>query len=219
MDYGWSHEGLELDLSMVVLTERVDGFWRHQFDRFGGQDGGGPSLEALMPFGLMGRPRDADQGPNQEMGPGADVVVFHHGSEGRAMPCGDPRYAALAPDPGAGGGGLYYGLLVSGAKAAAWLIFKGDDGSMEASVPVAGNKQHKITIDVNGSVVGLYHSDGALLEVGITGVDVGGHGGHNIMVDAGLLAWLTGFATAAAAVGVSVGPPPAAAVATKARAL
>lgn len=207
MDRGWDHEGLEVDLSKIILTERTDGFWRYQFERYGGQDGGGPSLEALMPFGLFGRPRDTDQGTDEEPGTGADVLVFHHGSEGRAMVCGDPRYAPQAPDPGVGGGGLYYGLLVDGAKAAAWLIFKGDDGSMEASVPVSGGKHHKIAIDVNGGVVGLYHGDGTLLEVGSTRIDAGGHGGGPVALANPIAAGFASLQTALAGAGIAWTPP------------
>ena len=219
----FDHEGLELDYGAARAGERDnDKFFRYQLDRYGDAEGGGPALEALMPFGMFAMPRPADVDGSGQVQPGTatSLLTFHHGSEGWAMLANDPRLVPLFPDPGEGGAGFAYAVVDGSSVDVQYMLFQGPGGGFTVRVPYAqAQKQHTIVVGGGGAALGLYHGDGPLVELGPDGVDVGGKGGGKILIDEGLMQWFGTLVSTLAAAGIQVPAPPATCLATKARAL
>jgi hypothetical protein len=219
----FDHEGLELDYGSARAGERDDDkFFRYQLDRYGDAEGGGPALEAIMPFGMFAMPRPAEVDSSGQVKPGTatSLLSFHHGSEGWAMLANDPRLVPLFPDPGEGGAGLAYAVVDGDSTDVQYMLFTGPGGGFTVRVPYAqAQKQHTIVVGGGGAALGLYHGDGPLVELGTDAVDLGGKGGAAVVVDDGLMDWLANLVTTLGAAGIQVSPPPTTCIAKKARAL
>jgi hypothetical protein len=219
----FDHEGLELDYGSARGAERNDDrFFRYQLDRYGDADSGGPALEALMPFGMFAMPRAAEVDGSGQVRPGTatSLLTFHHGSEGWAMLANDPRLVPLFPDPGEGGAGFAYAVVDGDSTDVQYMLFKGPGGGFTVRVPYAqAEKQHTIVVGGGGDPLGLYHGEGTLVELGPDAVDLGGKDGSAVVIDDGLMEWLTQLVTTLGTAGIQVDPPPASCLAKKVRAV
>ncbi len=211
--------GMKLDYGTSMLTVRLEnGFFGLQPDRHGGVESGGPPAEMLYPFGFGGRPRDPDMDANNVLKVGANALMFENGPEEFAMPMGDPRYAAMLPDPGKGGSYQFACTKTGEHLDLTTIVLSGDDGSIKARVPYSnGAKSNEI--EVTTGHVKVTNGEGTSLTVGADAVDVGGLGGMAIVVaNQALAAYFAALNTALTALGKPV-PPPVGITATKARAL
>jgi hypothetical protein len=198
---------MRFEYGTALYTERQDsGFIGVQPDRQG-RKSGGPALEVMMPFGLLGRPLDPDLDPQGTVIVGANVLVAYDGDEGFTLPAGDPRFAAALPDVDKGGAGLYATVRAGTELRVAYLLF-GGDGSFTLTVPYDGGKAHTIAIDLSAAVISLVHGEGPSITVSASGVALGGTGGKAVVTDQGLAAFLSAVATALGGLGKPVGPVP-----------
>jgi hypothetical protein len=198
---------MRLEYGTALYTERQDsGFIGIQPDRLG-KGSSGPALEVALPFGLLARPLDPDLDPNGTVTVGANVLVLSDGDEGFTLPTGDPRFATALPDVDKGGAGLYATVQAGTELRVAYLLFAGD-GSFTLKVPYAGGKAHVFTVDLGAGVMRLAHGEGPVVELSETGVALGGTGGHPVVTEQGLQAFLVAVSTALGALNQPVGPAP-----------
>ncbi len=198
---------MRLEYGTALFTERQEsGFIGIQPDRLGAGSSG-PALEVAMPFGLIGRPLDPDLDPNGTVTVGANVLVLADGDEAFTLPSGDPRFAKLLPDVDKGGAGLYATVRAGRDLRVAYLLFAGD-GSFTLKVPYAGGKAHVFTVDLSAGVMRLAHGEGPVVELSQAGVALGGAGGHAVVTDQGLQAFLQAVSTALGNLNQPVGPVP-----------
>jgi hypothetical protein len=199
--------GLVLEYGTALFTERQEsGFIGIQPDRLG-EGAGGPALEVVMPFGLLGRPHDPDLDAQGAVKVGANVLALADGDEGFTLPTGDPRFAKLLPDVDKGGAGLYATVRAGAEARVAYLLFA-SDGSFTLKVPYGGGKAHVIAVDLGAGVLRLAHGEGPSVEVSSAGVALGGGGGHALVTEQGLGAFLGAVSTALGDLGKPVGPVP-----------
>ena len=206
-------------LSCRFSEKQANGFIGFQPDRDGTQPGG-RTYEAIFPYGDFGRPLDPDpdqSGQGSGSGVGCNALVARIGDrEGFMMPCLDPRYQAKLPDPGKGGRGTYSCLDFGGGRLdVAYEIFYGAGvpnitaGTYVLRVPTAGGHEHRIDIDLANDRILITHASGILLELTAAGVALGGAGGHAVLLDgAGRDNYFSQVSDVAAAVGLTVTPPP-----------
>lgn len=214
------------DYRTVRMTERTTGgFINIQPDRYGAQ-AGGPAYPAILPYGLFGRPRNPEPSSDDAAtggGLGCEAVVFTDGSEGFAMASTDARLMPLLPDTGQGGAGICALLDDGSTKGAAYMFFAGGGiapvvaGSFTLHVPL-GSKTYLLEVDLANERIRITHGDGLYIEVTPSKVTLGGAGGHPVVTDQGLTAFLSAVSTALSALGKPVGPAPTLA-ATKVEAL
>lgn len=149
------------DPAICRFTEvDADGFVSFQPAYFGTptEQGGGPSMAALHPFGLQSRPRDPDVDAKGNPSFGAPLFFTYFGDRGYALPLFDPRDAqqATLPMPSKGGSLLYASL---GGGRYATLALSGDDGVATLTVP-------------EGATIRLKAPSGRTVTVSATGTDI-----------------------------------------------
>jgi hypothetical protein len=89
---------LKIRIDLARLTEYDEnGFLGFQYDAFGEQASGVPAVEALSPYGFIGRPLDPVVSDDGEVTYGADLLTFFEGFEGRAMALHDARLVPGLP--------------------------------------------------------------------------------------------------------------------------
>jgi hypothetical protein len=231
---------LRIDYQSVWQTvPREGGFFGVQPDYYGEGNAGGRDLEIILPFGLFGRPADAEVDESAQVKVAANTLVLSDGSsEAFALPCGDPRFVQFAPDPGKGGGGLAYGVTDGDYKGAAYLMFAGAGidtpaGSVKIDVPYSQGALHHSFEMTAGDKITIRHGSGTVFEmndagvkitrgtvvfeftdtgVKITGgnIELGGSGGNKVMVDNGFVDWINNeLRVKLATLALAVSPPPA----------
>jgi hypothetical protein len=132
---------LELGVAVASVYDD-DGFLGIQVDTHGDNDAGVPPFQALMPYGLLGRPLDPES-----TGEGCNVVFWPDGDESHCIALNDPRIAAVAPQATKGSTGL------CNARGAFQLLDY-DSETLTIYVPLDdGDRAHVITIgkDDNGA--------------------------------------------------------------------
>ena len=210
---------MQFDYGTALYTERQDsGFMGVQPDRYG-QGSGGPALEVMLPFGLLGRPLDPDLDPSGAVVVGANVLAVSDGDEGFTLPTGDPRFAQAMPDIDKGGAGLYSTVRDGTDLRVPYLLFRGD-GSFTLNVPYAGGNAHTITVDVAAGEISLTHGSGVSLSITADAIQLGGAAGKALVVDDGLSDYLNAVSAALSALGnPPASPVPTTLTATKATAI
>jgi hypothetical protein len=117
-----------------------DGFLGVQVDTHGRDDAGVPPFQALMPYGLIGRPLDPESN-----GEGSNVLFWEDGDESHCIALNDPRVQTVAPQATKGSVGL------CNARGAFFLLDY-DDDTATLYVPVdSGSKAHVITVGKDGN--------------------------------------------------------------------
>lgn len=139
-----------------------EGFVTFQPSYFGTatEQGGGPTMGAMHPFGFMSRPRDPDVDASGNVKNGSPLFYAYFGDRGYALPLFDPRNAGqpTLPTPDKGGGVLYCDV---GNGRFATLEMKGDDGMVTITVP-------------EGASIRLKAPSGRSTVVSATGTDIVG---------------------------------------------
>jgi hypothetical protein len=90
--------GFRWHLHRVTLSEIDDsGFIGIQFDAFGEQDSGMPTIELHHQLGFLSRPPDPTVGADGEIAFGANVLIAEDGEERHAWLAADPRLIPKLP--------------------------------------------------------------------------------------------------------------------------
>ncbi|MEJ7728222.1 MAG: hypothetical protein WKG00_03320 [Polyangiaceae bacterium] len=116
-----------------LLSVIDDGVRSYQPDYYGEGESGGAPCESVMPFGLLGRPRDPDvsaDGTQPEKGAG--LMYFVQGGQGFSYPTADPRDLEKIPPEKKGSAGQY-------SSAGSFHLLDGDTGSYQVYVPYTRN--------------------------------------------------------------------------------
>lgn len=114
----------------TVTYSEVDsnGFIGIQFDAFGEEQSGMPTVEVHHPFGFRSRPRD----PDADFG--CNVLVGWEGHQAHAWLASDPRYTRVLPSDKEGGS-TQYGVTKHGDVAVSFSTFDGETGGYTLYVP------------------------------------------------------------------------------------
>lgn len=200
--------GARFDYGTCMFTARIDsGFFGVQPDRHGGEESGGPPAEMLYPFGFGGRPRDPETDPDGALKVGANALLMECGAEEFVMPMGDPRYAALLPDPGKGGSYQFATTKTGDHLDLTLIVLSGDDGSILAKVPYSDGAKAN-TLQITTGTIKFVNDEGVSLEVGPAQVDIGGSGGADLVLDTeGFKLWASNIKAAFTALGQTVELP------------
>ena len=144
-------QGIELGVAVASVYDD-DGFLGVQVDTHGEDDAGVPPFQALMPYGLIGRPLDPESD-----GEGSNVLFWDDGDLSHCIALNDPRVQSVAPQATKGSVGQCN-------AAGAFQLFDYDTETYTLYVPVDGGaKAHVITVgkDENGAdYLGLVQCDG-----------------------------------------------------------
>lgn len=196
---------MRLELRSTMVTGRKDGFVTVQLEPNGVEgQGASPEQQQVTPFGLLGRPRDADT-TGRAVG-----LELRDGSEGFVLCLEDPRWQDALPDVGKGGGG-FYGTIQQGThKRASYVAIFGDGAT---GGEAAGMFRAKVwtpvgaaTIEVNPATaeVTITHPLGALVKVTNSGVELGAAGGQPVALATPITAWAASVVSALAGAGITV---------------
>jgi hypothetical protein len=176
---GAESNGLVWHLHQVTLSENDDnGFIGVQFDAFGEQESGMPTVELHHAFGFRSMARDPDVDSDGEIKQGCQVQIAEDGDERHAWLAGDARFIASLPR-GTKGGSHQYGVTANGAKGVSFASFDGDTGSYTLYCPEfsgsgAVSGAHMISIDVTNRAIELVHADGFAVMLTKDGIQMRG---------------------------------------------
>lgn len=152
-----------------MLSTIDDGVRGYQPDYYGEGQSGGEPCESVMPYGLIGRPRDPDvSADGTQPIKGAGLMYFRDGARGGAYPTADPRDLAKIPPEKKGSAGQY-------CAAGGFHLLDGDNGSWQLHVPyedAEGATAMAIAVDVSdpaAATIQLAH--GAGMNVVLDGAD------------------------------------------------
>ncbi|MEO7032735.1 MAG: hypothetical protein ABI548_02805 [Polyangiaceae bacterium] len=173
------HSGFEFRLHQVAYSEvDANGFIGIQFDAFGEEKSGMPTVEAHHPFGFMSRPSDPEVDSNGAPQFGCNVLVGWEGEEAHAWVMADPRSRLVLPVLQKGET-LFYGAAGNFFRCHAdgrVSMFTTDDGTPNGKTVALQIKPDgllfsapwgKITFDATGFHV--LHSSGAAIDLGAIG--------------------------------------------------
>lgn len=180
-------------------------------DANGNQKGTAGSYEALLPFGVMVRPKDPTSGH------GTNLLLMEQGPDKRVFIGHDSRWMGILPDFGDGGVALYATTEQSGTKKTPFVGFFGEggahaEGTFRIEVPTTPGTA---TVEINPTTgdVTITHPSGTKAIVKSDGVYLGDEAGASPLVryTEFAVAWAT-LTSNASALGLTV--PPLAGVAT-----
>lgn len=180
------------DHALALLDD--DGFVRVQPVPYGSQ-GTRDNYEALLPFGLMVRPKDPSNGT------GCNLLVMRQGDDGRSFIGHDSRWMGVLPDFGDGGAALYATTELSGTKKTPFVGFFGEggaeaEGTFKIDVPT-GAGTATVLINATTGDITLTHPSGKVVVVTSTGVELGAaSGGLALVKEPLLMAWISTLITA-----------------------
>ncbi len=196
---------IELRLHTVTYSETDDnGFIGIQFDAFGEQASGMPTVETHHPHGFRARPRD----PDGEFG--SNVLVGIEGSEIHALAVlADPRWVKNLPKEKQGGS-TQYGVTKNGVSALSFAQFDGDSGGWTLYVPEFSDSDvsgaYCVTVDPTQRTIQLIHPDGFAVVIDKHGITLRGDASTWLKLGAGVFEVNAAKCTIRGAVGLGAQP-------------
>lgn len=194
---------------LALLDE--DGFVRVQpnpmgsLDTNGNQKGTANAYEALLPFGMMVRPKD----PTNKQG--TNLLLMEHGPEKRVFIAHDRRWMGILPDFGDGGVALYATTEQGGTKRTPFIGFFGEggaksEGTFSIEVPTTPGMA-SIEISPSTGDITITHPAGTKVILKADGVYLGDDAGASPLMryTEFAAAWAT-LTSNAAAIGLTVPP-------------
>lgn len=161
-----------------IATRTSDGFIEVQPEPFGSLDADGnqlgtsPSYEALLPFGVMVRPKDPTDGV------GTNLLTMAQGPEKRVFIGHDPRWMSVLPDFGDGGMAIYATTELAGEKKTPFIAVYGEggaksEGTFRIEIPTSAGTS-SVEIDPSTGDITITHPSGNTITIKNTGVEIAG---------------------------------------------